>query len=393
MKILVLAPHPFYQERGTPIAVDMLVRALCERGDNVDVLTFHEGEDRQYSGLRVLRIRPWLPVKDIRPGFSFNKIICDMHLFFRFLLQMTRERYDVVHAVEEASFMAMLICPVRSVPFVYDMDSSMTTQLVDKYRTLRPLRPLLSFLESLPMRFAAAVVPMCDALASEAARHSKRVVVLKDVSLVGCHGQESEVDDLREQMHLSEDNSISMYIGNLEPYQGIDLMLNSFALVVRRSASAHLVVIGGNEIDIGRYRRLSDEFGLEEHVHFLGRRTVQHIGGYMSQADVLVSPRILGVNTPMKIYSYLDSGTAVLATNLPTHTQVLTDVTAALAPPEPDGFALAWHGLLADRTRRDRLAKNAREYVRREHSYEAFRTRLEELYEAFELRRQPAGTG
>ena len=30
-------------------------------------------------------------------------------------------------------------------------------------------------------------------------------------------------------------------------------------------------------------------------------------------ADVLVSPRIRGNNTPMKIYSYLESGKAILA--------------------------------------------------------------------------------
>jgi len=33
MRVLVLAPHPYYQERGTPIAVDLLVRALSQHGD------------------------------------------------------------------------------------------------------------------------------------------------------------------------------------------------------------------------------------------------------------------------------------------------------------------------------------------------------------------------
>ena len=33
MKVLVLAPHPFYQERGTPIAVNLVLRALSARGD------------------------------------------------------------------------------------------------------------------------------------------------------------------------------------------------------------------------------------------------------------------------------------------------------------------------------------------------------------------------
>ena len=59
----------------------------------------------------------------------------------------------------------------------------------------------------------------------------------------------------------------------------------------------------------------------------------------MAQADVLVSPRTKGANTPMKVYSYLDSGVAVLATRLPTHTQVMNDETALLAEPTPEDFS------------------------------------------------------
>ena len=45
MRILLMAPQPFYIERGTPIAVKLLARALCSAGHTVDLLTYHEGED------------------------------------------------------------------------------------------------------------------------------------------------------------------------------------------------------------------------------------------------------------------------------------------------------------------------------------------------------------
>ena len=35
MNILLLAPHPFYQERGTPIAVDLLLHGLGVLGRTV----------------------------------------------------------------------------------------------------------------------------------------------------------------------------------------------------------------------------------------------------------------------------------------------------------------------------------------------------------------------
>jgi len=383
MKVLILAPHPYYQERGTPIAVDLLIRALSERGDEVDLLTFHEGENREYEGLNIHRIEPFPAVRNLLPGLSIKKIYCDIFMFFRFMLLMRKGGYDIVHAVEESSFMALLVCPVTATPFVYDMDSSMTTQIVDKFPMLRPLRRFLGFMESLPMRYAKAVVPMCDALAEEAARYrSDNIVVLKDVSLVESHDGSGEAPDLRSELGLT--GKVVMYIGNLESYQGIDLLLESFALVCKQSPDTSLVIIGGADKDIVKYRDLSSSLGVSHRVHLLGPRPISQIGQYMVQADVLASPRIQGLNTPMKVYSYLDSGVAVMATRLSTHTQVMNDEISMLAEPESKSFSEALLKLLDDNDLRARLAAAARVTMQRDHSYPAFRQKVHDLYAGLE---------
>lgn len=379
MKILILAPHPFYQERGTPIAVDLLIKALSERGDEVDLLTFHEGSDRSYKGLSIHRIKPFSGLKGIKPGFSAKKLICDVYLFFAFVSLMFRNKYDIVHAVEESAFMAMLVCPFWRTRFVYDMDSSITTQLVDKFAVLKPVSGLLHYFESLPMRRSEAVIPMCEALEIDARQSgAKRVVVLKDVSLIGNKATSSSVTDLRKELQI--DGKLVMYIGNLESYQGIDLMLESFAIVRQENQRVDMVVIGGAEQDITKYQQISKTLGLEESVHFLGKKPVDHIGEYMSQADILLSPRTQGVNTPMKVYSYLHSGIAVLATDLPTHTQVMNTEIAMLAAADKDSFAKAMLEMLNDAALRQKLGERARAYIDKEHSYPAFKETLYGLY-------------
>ncbi|MDX2505587.1 MAG: glycosyltransferase family 4 protein [Gammaproteobacteria bacterium] len=383
MRVLILAPHPFYQERGTPIAVDLLIRALTERGDDVDLLTFHEGIDHAYERFRIYRIKPLPSVNNLRPGFSAKKIYCDIFMFFRFIGLMWKNKYDVVHAVEESAFMALLVCPLTATPFVYDIDSSMTTQLIDKLPLLKPMRPVLRFFESLPMRYAKAVVPMCDALADEAGKYrDNNIVVLKDVSLVGQQESSGSAADLRAELGLS--GNIVMYIGNLESYQGIDLLLQSFSLVSQQGVDASLVIIGGVEKDIEKYRELSSQLGIDEQVYLLGPRPVGQIGNYMAQADVLVSPRTQGLNTPMKIYSYLDSGVAVLATRLSTHTQVMNDDISMLAEPDSADFSKALLKLLPDEKLRLRLATAAKETIQREHSYSVFRQKVHDLYARLE---------
>lgn len=54
----------------------------------------------------------------------------------------------------------------------------MTTQLIDKLPVLKPLPPVLKFFESLPVRYAEAVVPMCHALAEEAEKHRDNNIVV-----------------------------------------------------------------------------------------------------------------------------------------------------------------------------------------------------------------------
>jgi glycosyltransferase involved in cell wall biosynthesis len=324
---------------------------------------------------------------------------------------MLREgNYDLVHATEEGVFLAHWLCRRHKIPFVYDMDSSMSHQILDRHRWLAGLRPLLESAEARAMRAAVAVVPVCEALAEVARRHGVNdPFVLKDVSLVGGFDLTSgngasrrpatpqeqtrpPVIDIRDQPAW-RDRTIVMYIGNLEPYQGIDLLLESFRLVRSENASAGLVVVGGVPADVERYRRRAAELGIGDATRFLGQQPVAHVDAYMKQADLLVSPRIHGQNTPMKVYSYLDSGVAVLVTDLPTHTQVVDRSISGLAAPDPQPFAQEMLALLASPERRAELAARARAMIRREHSYEVFRCRVHELYDRLERRIAPVPRG
>ena len=385
MRILMLAPEPYYEDRGTLIAVDLLIRALSERGDQEDLVTFHVGADRQHPGFEIHRIRPWPRPARIRPGFSLGKVWCDVFMFFKAIGMLRRQRYDLIHAVEEAGFMATILGPVTRTPFVFDMDSCMAGQIVARYRWTRPFSGLLHWLETLPMRAAAAVVPMCEDLAVTARKYCRgEVEVLSDITLLSEEDVASDAEDLRESLGL--DGPIVMYIGNLEPYQGIDLLLEAHVETLKLHPDTKLVVIGGADPDIRKYREQAARLGIAETVDFLGPRPVGHLGGYMAQADILVSPRIEGTNTPMKIYSYMDSGAPVVATNLPTHTQVMTQEEAALAEPDPKAFSAELARLLDDSEARQRLAASARELVRRKHSWPAFRQTVHSLMDSLEAR-------
>jgi glycosyltransferase involved in cell wall biosynthesis len=386
MRVLLLAPQPFYQERGTPIAVHLLLQALSRQGHQVDALVYPEGADRTYPGVRLFRAPRWLGVRGVGPGPSWKKLLADVPFAVAALWLARRRRYDLVHAIEESVFLARLLKRLSGVPYLYDMDSGMAEQLLGKYPALRPIAGLLRGLEASAARGAEVVVPVCDALAQTAQAYgARRITVLRDVSMLSAPANgRAPRPSFREAKGLT--GPVVMYVGNLEWYQGIDLLLEGMARARRRVPSAQLVIIGGDPKRIARYQQRAHALGLDGGVRFLGPWPLSDLGYCLDAADVLVSPRRQGGNTPMKIYSYLDSGKPVLATNLPTHTQVLTDDVAVLAAPTGEAIGQGLVRLLEQPEAGRRLGVQAKALVARQYSYPVFEATLRGIYDALSAR-------
>ncbi len=388
MNILLLAPQPFYQERGTPIAVNLLLKTLVARGDYVDLLTYHEGNDVDHRNSRIFRAPIPAFIKNVRPGFSWKKLVCDFFLFFSALRLVGKNNYQVIHAVEESVYIALVIKLLFRIPYVYDMDSSLAQQLTEKYPLLRYVSFPLNYCEKIAVKNAQAVIPVCDALAQVATGHgAEQVVVLEDVSLLAETQPENRHDF---KTSLGFEGAAVLYVGNLETYQGIDLLLESFARVASQTDRAHLFIVGGIDADIKHYESMAGRLGIEKQVSFLGPKPLDKLGDYLAGADILVSPRTKGNNTPMKIYSYLHSGKPIVATDLATHTQVLTRQVAMLAAPDPEDFSRELLRLIEDETLRGEIGTAGRQLAEERYSYQSFASRLNGLYDVLSREYGPA---
>lgn len=384
MNILLLAPQPFYQERGTPIAVKLLAQTLGELGHHVHLLVFAEGEEIVIPHVTIHRHIPIPGVSNIKPGLSLKKLICDFFFFLKCFRLVRKYDFQLIHAVEESVFMALVLKKLFKLPYVYDMDSCMSVQLIDKFPSLGVVRRIMEGLEGAAITGSTGVIAVCRALEETVKKHApaKLVARLEDITLLE-NGNEGE-ENLRKVLGIS--GLILMYVGNFEKYQGIDLLLAALQEASVTTSNLHLVLIGGTQADSQVYRERAKQLGIESMVYFCGQRPVQQLGYYLGQADILVSPRTQGNNTPMKIYSYLDSGRPVLATRLPTHTQVLDGEISCLVEPTPGAMAEGISALAADKGMRDRLAAKAGQRVQEEYSFSAFQRKLKTFYEKLQNR-------
>jgi glycosyltransferase involved in cell wall biosynthesis len=333
-------------------------------------------------------------VRDVPIGFSLRKVLCDLALLWRLFTLTRRNRYDVLHAVEEAVFLSLLVRGIvgggarvgsgldgLGCRVVYDMDSSLPEQLLGKYRVLRALDGFLRRFERFAIARSDLVIAVCDDLATRARGYATQtpVDVVEDVSLLGEERARNEVDDLRRG--LPDGSLLALYVGNLEHYQGVGLVLDAIAKL--ESPPLKFVAVGGGAEAVSAYRARAAALGLDGHVEFVGARPLSQLGALLEQADILVSPRLTGHNTPMKLYSYLAAGKPVLATRIRSHTQVLADGDALLVEPTPDALARGFDALLRSPMLRERLALAARRLATTRYSVTQFRASVASAYRRF----------
>lgn len=374
----MLAPEPFFEPRGTPFSEYHRIRALLDLGHTVDLVTYPFGRDVSLPGLRIFRcLRPPL-VKDVRIGPSAAKVPLDVALTGTAVRRALSERYDAVHSHEEGSFAGVLLAAVMGVPHLYDMHSSLPQQLTNfDFSRSRALARMFGWLERFVIRRSKVVIVICQHLEDVVRTISRDVptVLIENAPGSGDAPAVGSGAGVRRELGLSPETPLVLYTGTFEAYQGLDLLFAAAARVAASRPDARFVLAGGRPDQIAAAREQARAAGIDHVTIFTGQRPAEEIPAFLDAADVLVSPRSTGTNTPLKIYQYLRSGRAIVATRLLTHTQVLDDDVAILTPPTAEGFADGILGAIADPARARAVGERARLLADAKYSYEAYLNR------------------
>jgi glycosyltransferase involved in cell wall biosynthesis len=375
LRILLLAPQPFFEVRGTPLAVRALTQALGDLGHSIDLLCYPRGEDVSLPHTRLLRSLR-LPVGRVRPGFSLAKLALDVPFMIEAAARVLLGRYDVVHAVEEAAHLVAPVARLARLPLVMDVDSSLAEQLAAARVPLRgPVLALVRLLETHALRSAAATITICGSLSDNVRRVAPATAVfqIEDPPLIEAEARASadDIAGLRRALGL-RDGPVVLYSGNFEPYQGVDLLVDAAAYV----DDAQFVFMGGEANEIEALRARATARGVLPRCLFAGKRPPEELPLFLA----LASPRRRGQNTPFKIYTYLASGKPVVATRIDAHSQMLHDGIAWLVDVTPEALAAGIRRVLDDPLAAIERAVRGRAFAQREFGVDAFREKVRRAY-------------
>ncbi len=393
MRILMIAPQPWFQPRGTPFSVLHRIKALSLLGHQVDLATYHIGADIPIERLRILRA-PAVPfVKNVKIGPSKTKIVLDIVLYHHAKRLLKKNQYDLLHTHEEAGFFGVHLARKFDLPHLYDMHSSLPQQLSNfKFTRSNLLRKIFEWLERRTIENAAAMITICPELQKYVelnypGKTSMLIENVADNSLV-FPADDHDLAALREKYHLNG-KKIVLYYGTLEPYQGIDLLIDSAKLLLNGDRpEVHFLLAGGSAEQVEQYKNKVAQNDLVPHFTFTGFVEPQLIPSLIALSQVLVSPRIMGTNSPLKIYSYLRSGKPIVATRHITHTQILNDSVAILTEPTPQAFAQGISSALTDANLAKQIVTNAGSLAEEQYSYDEYLQKTDWIVEQAALARQ-----
>ena len=386
----MIAPEPFFEPRGTPFSEFHRIRALTALGHEVDLVTYPFGQDVAMPGLQLFRsLRPPF-VRDVKVGPSIAKLPLDALLTLTVIRRALSGRYDAIHSHEEGGLIGAALAAVLRVPHLYDMHSSLPQQLTNfAFSRSRLIRRAFLAVERFMIRRSRVIIVICPSLEDtvrDIDPQARTVLIENAPGSADDLATPAQASEIRRTLGLEPSTPVVLYTGTFEAYQGLDLLLDAMAIVARARPDARLVLAGGKPDQIERERARARAAGIEAVTMFAGERPAPEIPAYLLAADVLVSPRSRGTNTPLKIYQYLRAGKPIVATRLLTHTQVLSDDTAILTGSTPQEFADGIVAALTDSARAATIGRHARDLAEIKYSYEAYLDRTRQACEALAAR-------
>ena len=389
-RILLVTPQPFYEDRGTPIAVRYVAQALSELGAYVDILAFPVGRSVTIPRVKIIRCANPLRLKKVPIGFSWRKLVLDATLWQAFSRLVNSGKYHIVHAVEDAAYMAAAICPPVGQPFIYDMASAIPVELKRNALFATGLiQRLLSAAERRVISAASRVV--CS---SGLAGYVSHQVPEARVREWRYPAYSERVDgyralELRKELGIRPNQRVVLYSGNFASYQGIELLLEAFRRARKTRPELALVCVGATDKE---FAERSDASAVDEQVIFLPRQPRTQIPVYMELADFLVLPRVAAENVPLKLFDYMASGTPIIATRGPAHEPLLDESRAFMSEPTVEALSATLVDACASHRRSEALGRAARSYAMDNFGWDRFvdfvrSTYIDALSERRELRR------
>ena len=350
MKILVIAPTPFFADRGTHIRILEEALALERRGYKITIATYHIGRDisaevdTKIEIRRIRRLLFWY--KKLEAGPDWQKIILDIMLIRKVFNLARTQRPDIIHAhLHEGVLIGWLVKKIlfwRNIKLVADFHGSLTKEMVSHgYLGAGFLKKIFTFVEKIVDNMGDSAVTSSWENTEEIRklRKDKKVETILDGVNLGYYGKLPSKESLRRELELPEDKLIISYTGALIMNKGIQNFLEAIPLVLKETEKVFFVIAG---FPVGGVMGFIKEHGLEKYVRVISPLNYFELPKILVASDVGVDPKDSSTRQASgKILQYMAAGIPVVCFDRENNRKYLDQGAVYASAEGADGIAQA----------------------------------------------------
>ncbi len=383
LRVLMIAPTPFFADRGCHVRILEEVRILMRLGHDVLVATYHHGRD--VPGVRTVRTLeiPWY--RKLAPGPSWHKLYVDLLLVAKSLEAAAAFRPDIVHAhLHEGVFIGQFVRARTGAPLVADFQGSLAGEAADHARgeVMKRLARLVfgpaeSWLTRVPDRIVSSSTRFAEELAAHHPR-APRVSLLADAVDTERFRPGLGSPALRAELGIPADRRVVVFLGVLTHYQGVDHLLTAAREILARRRDVHFLVMGYPNVEA--YRAAATAAGIGDHVTFPGRVDYDRAGEYLGLGDIAVSAKLSITEANGKLLNYMACGLPSVVFRSAVNREILGDLGNYVAFGDAGALAAEIERLLDDPAERAARGQALRERAVAEYSWEHAGRQLEATY-------------
>lgn len=386
-RILVLAPTPFFADRGCHMHIAEQAYALQRRGLDVQIVTYRLGRDLPGLNIRRTVRVPWY--RKLGPGPSWHKFYVDPLLLGTAFRVARAFQPHIIHAhLHEGCVLGSVLRQQLGVPLLFDVQGSLTGELLaHRFPLAQPtfLRTawyaLERWIDHLPDALVAQSTEMREELLERFHVSTERLFMAYDGVNTNVFRPGERDPYLVSRLGIPENRKVIVYLGGLDIYKGVDALLDAFPGILQKVPQAFLLLMGYPHEE--HYRQRARELGVAHAVRITGKIAYEDAPRYLTLGDIAVAPKRSQTEANGKIYNYMACGLPTVAFDTVVNRDILGDLGVYVRPMEDtQGLGEAIAELLHDDERRKALAERVRERAVREYSWDTVAGRLVEAYEA-----------
>jgi glycosyltransferase involved in cell wall biosynthesis len=370
LKILMLAPTPYFSDRGCHVRIYEEAQALRSLGHDVRIVTYHLGRDMPHiPTVRIPNI-PWYSKLDAGP--SLHKLYLDILLLFKAALVIPDFRPDVIHShLHEGAFIGFFLKKVSGVPLLFDYQGSLTGECIDHgfFSASSIAARFFRWIEQWINRSADRIITSSSSGSSDliSAWGIKKVKVTPLID-----GVNTEVftpkpqNEARTLLGIPMNVPVVAYLGLMNRYQGTDLLLDVIEILKSKSVKVLFLIMGFPD---ERYRKEADARGLSDLIRFTGKVDYKDAPLMLTAADLAITPKLSLTEANGKIFNYMACGLPVVAFDTPVNREALGESGIYANYADSTDFAEKIQSMLSDPHKRQIHADQTRKRAVLEHSW------------------------